>query len=787
MADEAVREVQIWLNSTYGNVEGWVDVDEDGYTGGGTVSGLIRALQHELNTSMDGIFGIGTMNLFNNMYPNGLSVQTQNQNSNINCIINGGFYCRGIEPGAFSGVFNEGTKSAVQTLQEQIGLTTQNGIVNDKILRAILTTDAFTLISEGDTNIRTIQRSLNSKYGNYFEKYIPTNGLYERYTNNAIIMAIQSEVGVEVDGAWGNNTMNNCPTLMRGSSNRNMIYLLQYLLYANGFDPNGFDGGYGNGVESAVLAFQTLMCLDADGICGKQTWSALVVSCGDTNRPANACDTCFRITASRAQMLKNNGFEVVGRYLTGYISDTRPKALAEGELQTILDAGLKAFVIYQENNREISDFSMKAGIRAAIQASHAARVNRLPQDTIIYFAVDLDVYENQINNYIIPYFKGINEYIDSRYKVGIYGPRLVCRKVSEANYAVSSFVADMSSGYACNIGQKIPENWNFDQYKEISMYNNELDIDKVTYRGLAQPITSIDSSMPESGKTNIQNIQYIKQVYEIAKQYCDSKNKGTIKEINSLVLEYFAKKEYIGTAWNTLAKYDTEGVDYISNNIGSDKRNETLIYVPSYNISITLPHLAISTLMILKRFSGISLLDANVADLCGWAGDMLQYASQINSIFGNGNIPSDLDEQIAEQICTKNSNTFSLEDLLQDLDAWNLYESLEYTPIFILLDSYYNSININSVEGFLINRIDYGNIPSEITENSTNYDKIYYLAKQYLDMNLTSLSGIMATIFNEVLDFSVTNSAIKEMVAKRICKKIRCYGIIYKKEIQLIC
>ena len=180
MADEAVREVQIWLNSTYGNVAGWVHVDEDGYTGGGTVSGLIRALQHELNTSMDGIFGVGTMNLFNNMYPNGLSVQTQNQNNNINYIINGGFYCRGIDPGAFSGVFNSGTKSAVQTLQEQIGLTTQNGIVNAKILRAILTTDAFTLISGGDNNIRIIQRSLNNKYGNYLEKYITTNGIYER-------------------------------------------------------------------------------------------------------------------------------------------------------------------------------------------------------------------------------------------------------------------------------------------------------------------------------------------------------------------------------------------------------------------------------------------------------------------------------------------------------------------------------------------------------------------------------------------------------------------------------
>ena len=42
----------------------------------------------------------------------------------------------------------------------------------------------------------------------------------------------------------------------------------------------------------------------------------------------------------------------------------------------------------------------------------------------------------------------------------------------------------MSSEYSCNVGQKIPDNWNYDQFKEISSYGNELDIDKVTYRGI---------------------------------------------------------------------------------------------------------------------------------------------------------------------------------------------------------------------------------------------------------------------------------------------------------------
>lgn len=40
-----VLTVQKWLNSTYQKKQGWKNVAEDGYTGGGTVAGLIRGLQ----------------------------------------------------------------------------------------------------------------------------------------------------------------------------------------------------------------------------------------------------------------------------------------------------------------------------------------------------------------------------------------------------------------------------------------------------------------------------------------------------------------------------------------------------------------------------------------------------------------------------------------------------------------------------------------------------------------------------------------------------------------------
>ena len=47
MADEMVRQVQIWINQTYdtGMIE---PVETDGITGGTTVKALIKALQIEL-------------------------------------------------------------------------------------------------------------------------------------------------------------------------------------------------------------------------------------------------------------------------------------------------------------------------------------------------------------------------------------------------------------------------------------------------------------------------------------------------------------------------------------------------------------------------------------------------------------------------------------------------------------------------------------------------------------------------------------------------------------------
>ena len=55
----------------------------------------------------------------------------------------------------------------------------------------------------------------------------------------------------------------------------NAVYVLQAALYLINYDPNGFDGVFGNGSKLAVTNFQKAKSLSVDGVVGKNTWAAL--------------------------------------------------------------------------------------------------------------------------------------------------------------------------------------------------------------------------------------------------------------------------------------------------------------------------------------------------------------------------------------------------------------------------------------------------------------------------------------------------------------------------------
>ena len=97
MADEAVRAVQKWLNKTYVNVPSFVKAPENGQTGWATIYSLRMGLQHEIGISAIGEgFGDTTKAalapVVGNLKPG--------YQGNIAQLIQGAFWCKGINPGS---------------------------------------------------------------------------------------------------------------------------------------------------------------------------------------------------------------------------------------------------------------------------------------------------------------------------------------------------------------------------------------------------------------------------------------------------------------------------------------------------------------------------------------------------------------------------------------------------------------------------------------------------------------------------------------------------------------
>ncbi len=65
------------------------------------------------------------------------------------------------------------------------------------------------------------------------------------------------------------------PQLRNGSQGAS-VRVLQQLLTAKGYSTQGVDGDMGQNTEKALRKYQAAVNLTADGICGKDTWTALL-------------------------------------------------------------------------------------------------------------------------------------------------------------------------------------------------------------------------------------------------------------------------------------------------------------------------------------------------------------------------------------------------------------------------------------------------------------------------------------------------------------------------------
>lgn len=148
-----------------------------------------------------------------------------------------------------------------------------NKLYNNSIINGNLPKEN-NVVAEGI--IATVQNTLNQRYG----LNINVDNIYGKQTKKALVVGLQTELnnqynkGLKVDGIFGNKTKNACINIKRGARG-NISWLIQAMLYCQGFNPKGLDGIFGYGTEASVVQFQGLHGLSTDGIVGKETFEKM--------------------------------------------------------------------------------------------------------------------------------------------------------------------------------------------------------------------------------------------------------------------------------------------------------------------------------------------------------------------------------------------------------------------------------------------------------------------------------------------------------------------------------
>ena len=484
--DTMVLATQKWLNKTYGSVANYKQVPETGNTGWPTIYGLIRGVQHELGIALqDGspAFGEATSAAFDaKVVPN----LKKGYKSNFVYLIQGAFWAKGISPEEFTGTYSSYTESAIKSLQSDAGIPT-TGVLDSQLAQALFDMSAFVLVSGGDGNVRQMQQYLNANYRQY-TGILPTDGIYQRATNTALIYGVQVELGLGniANGFWGPTTISTYNNSFHSGLSTKIIKLIQMALYVNmresltvSGDKNlTFSGILDSNTKYIIGLFQKFMELDPVTLNSPDSFTmySLMLSSGSPNRTFWGADTAYQLSDDMVKDLKNYEINYVGRYLTGTFGNPKvgpvlDKSLTRSEAESIIKSGMNLVPIYQDNNPNLEYFSYSQGTLDASIALQTAANLGIPNASTLYFAIDMDMTDDEITAYAIPYFKGILAVIDgnkytSYYLAGVYGTRNVSSRLYHELGVKFSYVSNMSTGYSGNLGYSQPLNWSFDQFFE---------------------------------------------------------------------------------------------------------------------------------------------------------------------------------------------------------------------------------------------------------------------------------------------------------------------------------
>jgi len=147
--------------------------------------------------------------------------------------------------------------------------------------------------------------------------------------------------------------------------------------------------------------------------------------------------TCF----SNADCLKNAGYQFVIRYYS-LSTSIEGKVITPEEAKALTEAGLEIAVVYQDAGKKPMNFDYLKGKASGYYAySYAKEVIRQPINTGIYFGVDYDAKQSDLEEKIRDFFEGVYDIFGElsngtpEYDIGVYGSGLVCKFLKEHKHS----------------------------------------------------------------------------------------------------------------------------------------------------------------------------------------------------------------------------------------------------------------------------------------------------------------------------------------------------------------
>lgn len=685
MVDQMVLRAQEWVNSTYNGVNGYVSCEETGKTGWEVMWSLTRALQIELGmTTFASSVGPATLQKLEDFGP----VDGNITNVRIRTIAQAALYCKGYSAGRINGDWGGAasgyhTADAVEQMHSNMGLGDDMRALQPKSFKALLTMDAYVIVQGGNTEIRRAQQWMNGQYWQQsWASIAPTDGHFSRDVQKAMVRIIQHELGFtlsNITGTVGPLTRTTLATKEQQVGATGLwVQILSALAVFNGAVASRFTGAlvrtafkttFDQLLADYLAHVQAFAQLPIDGQAKIDTWLELLVSTGNPDRTTVACDTSTILTTAKAAALSAAGYTVVGRYLENApVDNARNKRLAAGEVARIHAAGLRLFPIWQYNARNINDFDYSSGLAEGRLAYDRMAFYDFAPGGIAYFAVDYDAMDPDITNFILPYFRGVQEGFRGRgrlYQVGVYGPRNVCTRVSREAGASSSFVSGMSVGFSGNLGFTLPPNWAFNQIKEFSFPSSDgaFPLDNVVHRASADTGIGPENMKATAATPFASLLSMVQEVHALAAAYPGG------GDPNKLTMEYLRAPKYAGVdsypGWPLLMGFwDEAWLQYSYSHFSGWLSKDYTYMDPIWNVPISLDHLVATAHAVQEIGEGTADVILG-GDFGGWAGDLASFASEYDSSGGLG----------PRAFCNQNlarlgvASTWSLNDMIEDIDG----------------------------------------------------------------------------------------------------------------------